>query len=355
MVVSGTGQLNRPHVPDLPGLGDFEGKQFHSARWDHEHDLTGENVVVVGNGASAIQFIPQIAPKVKQLTILQRSPNWVIPRMDFAFSEAAKRRFRRYPVLLRALRWFVYWQLELRFFGFFRDSWLSRRLERGCREHLAQTVADEKLREVLTPDYPVGCKRILISDDYYQSLARPNVEVVTSPIERIERGSVRTADGRSHPADTLIFATGFETTSFLAPIQIEGRGGRKLEEVWREGAEAYLGVAVAGFPNLFLLYGPNTNLGHNSIIFMIECQVGYVVQCIRELFTRDLDWLDVRPEAQASYNVELQRALAKTAWAAGCSSWYKTASGKVTNNWSGFTVDYWWRTRRPDFGAWQAG
>jgi cation diffusion facilitator CzcD-associated flavoprotein CzcO len=355
VVVSGTGQLNRPHVPDLPGLADFDGTSFHSARWDHAHDLSGENVVVIGNGASAIQFIPQIAPKVKKLTILQRSANWVIPRQDFAFSEAAKRRFRRFPPLLRLLRWLVYWQLELRFFGFFRDSWLSRRLERGCREYLAATIPDPKLREVLTPDYPVGCKRILISDDYYQSLCLPNVEIVTSPIERIERGGVRTADGRSHPADTLIFATGFETTSFLAPIQIEGKGGRKLEEVWREGAEAYLGVAVAGFPNLFLLYGPNTNLGHNSIIFMIECQVGYVVRCIRELFAKDLAWLDVRADAQARYNAELQRALAKTAWAAGCTSWYKTASGKVTNNWSGFTVDYWWRTRRPDFAAWLRG
>ena len=350
VVVSGTGQLNRPHVPDLPGLGDFEGTQFHSARWSHGHDLAGENVVVVGNGASAIQFIPQIAPRVKQLTVLQRSANWVVPRMDFAFSERAKQRFRRFPFLLTLLRWFVYWQLEFRFFGFLRDSWLSRRLERGCRQYLEACIADPKLREVLTPDYPIGCKRILISDDYYQSLCRDNVAVVTSPIERILPGGVRTADGRVHPADTLIFATGFETTSFLAPMQIEGLGGRKLEEVWREGAEAYLGVAVADFPNLFLLYGPNTNLGHNSIIFMIECQVGYVVQCIRELFGRDLDWLDVRREAQARYNAELQRDLGKTAWAAGCSSWYKTASGKVTNNWSGFTVDYWRRTRHPRFG-----
>jgi cation diffusion facilitator CzcD-associated flavoprotein CzcO len=355
VVVSGTGQLNRPHVPDLPGLGDFEGAQFHSARWDHGHDLSGENVVVVGNGASAIQFIPQIAPQVQRLTILQRSANWVIPRQDFAFSERAKQRFRRFPMLLRLLRWFVYWQLELRFFGFFRDSWLSRRLERGAREYLEATVPDPALREALTPDYPIGCKRILISDDYYQSLCRENVEVVTSPIERVVPGGVRTADGRVHPADTLIFATGFETTSFLAPIQVEGLGGRKLEEEWREGAEAYLGVAVAGFPNLFLLYGPNTNLGHNSIIFMIECQVGYVVQCIRELFARDLPWLDVRREAQTRYNAELQRALAKTAWAAGCSSWYKTASGKVTNNWSGFTVDYWRRTLHPRFADWGTG
>jgi cation diffusion facilitator CzcD-associated flavoprotein CzcO len=349
VVVSGTGQLNRPHVPDFPGAGEFEGTQFHSARWNHGHDLAGEHVVVVGNGASAIQFIPEIAKQAEKVTILQRSANWIVPRMDRAFTDKAKENFKRFPFLLRALRWLVYAQLEMRFFAFRRDSWLSRRMEKACRDYLAEHVKDPTLREILTPDYPVGCKRILVSDDYYQALCRPNVEVVTSPLERIGRDSVRTRDGRAHRADTLIFATGFETTSFLAPMQIEGVGGRKLEEEWREGAEAYLGLAVAGFPNLFLLYGPNTNLGHNSIIFMIECQVNYVVRCIRELFARDLPRLDVSPEAQRRYNEQLQRELGRTAWAAGCSSWYKTASGKVTNNWSGFTVDYWTRTRAPRF------
>ena len=350
VVVSGTGQLNRPHVPDLPGLSDFEGTQFHSARWNHGHDLAGEHVVVIGNGASAIQFIPEIAKTAAKVTILQRSANWVVPRMDRAFTDKTKENFRRFPFLLRALRWFVYLQLESRFFAFRRDSWLARRMERGCRKYLAEQIADPTLREILTPDYPVGCKRILISDDYYEALCRPNVEVVTSPIERIGGDAVRTRDGREHRADALIFATGFETTSFLAPIQIEGRGGRKLEEVWRDGAEAYLGLAVAGFPNLFLLYGPNTNLGHNSIIFMIECQVNYVMRLIRRLFAQDLPFLDVSAEAQARYNAGIQRDLEKTAWAAGCSSWYKTASGKVTNNWSGFTVDYWNRTREPRWG-----
>jgi cation diffusion facilitator CzcD-associated flavoprotein CzcO len=350
VVVSGTGQLNRPHVPDLPGHADFEGTQFHSARWDHGHDLAGEHVVVIGNGASAIQFIPEIAKTAAKVTILQRSANWVVPRMDRAFTDKAKENFRRFPFLLRALRWFVYLQLESRFFAFRRDSWLSRRMEKGCRQYLEAQIADPTLREILTPDYPVGCKRILISDDYYQALCRPNVEVVTSPIERIGRDAVRTRDGRVHRADTLIFATGFETTTFLAPMQIEGRGGQKLEEVWRDGAEAYLGLAVSGFPNLFLLYGPNTNLGHNSIIFMIECQVNYVVRLIRRLFAQDLPFLDVSAEAQSRYNAGIQRDLEKTAWAAGCSSWYKTASGKVTNNWSGFTVDYWNRTREPRWG-----
>ncbi len=347
VLVSGVGQLNRPHVPDLPGLSDFEGVSFHSARWNHAHDLTGKNVAVIGNGASAIQFIPPVAKKARKLTIFQRSPNWCVPRGDYAYSERAKRMFRAFPWLMRLYRWFFYWQLEKNFFAFRGEGRIARGFETGARGWLEQSVADPKLREVLTPDYRVGCKRILIDDDFYPALARPNVEIETGEIGRITRDAIETKDGKRHPVDTLILATGFESTSFLAPMQIEGLGGRKLEEVWRPGAEAYLGVAVSGFPNFFLLYGPNTNLGHNSIIFMIECQVGYAVRCIRDLARRGLRWLDVRADAQERYNSRIQSELSHTAWAAGCKSWYKTASGKVTNNWSSFTLRYWWQTRRP--------
>ena len=351
VLVSGTGQLNRPHVPELPGLQDFAGTRFHSARWNHEHDLSGENVAVVGNGASAIQFIPCIAPVVKQLTVFQRSANYVVPRFDRAFQPWEKWIFRHLPFALWLYRASIYWRLEARFFAFYRGSWLSKRLRDGALQYMESLISDPELRKKLTPDYPIGCKRILISDDYYQALVRPNVAVETSPIERITRDGIVTRDGATHPAETIVFATGFETTSFLAPMTIEGLGGRKLEETWRDGAEAYLGVGVSGFPNLFLLYGPNTNLGHNSIIFMIECQVRYALQCIQELIARDLSQLDVRREAMDRYNEQLQRDLGRTAWAADCASWYKTASGKITNNWSGFTVDYWRRTRHPDFGA----
>ncbi|HXX47944.1 MAG TPA: NAD(P)/FAD-dependent oxidoreductase [Myxococcota bacterium] len=354
VLVSGTGQLNRPHVPDLPGLAEFEGRQFHSARWDHGCDLAGKNVVVVGNGASAIQFIPKIAAVAKQVTILQRSPNWVVPRGDYAYSERARRFFRRFPALARLYRWYFYWQLEKNFMAFGGEGFMARFFQKGASLYLRAAIPDPELREKLTPDYRVGCKRILIDDDFYPSLMRPNVAVETHAIERIERNGVRTADGVLHPADVLILATGFQATSFLSPIQIEGLGGRKLEEVWRGGAEAYLGLTVAGFPNLFMMYGPNTNLGHNSIIFMIECQVRYAVQCVLEIARRGLAWLDVRGDAMAGFNAEVQRELAKTAWAAGCKSWYKTASGKVTNNWSSFTVAYWWRTRRPDLSKFDA-
>jgi cation diffusion facilitator CzcD-associated flavoprotein CzcO len=349
VLVSGVGQLNRPHVPDLPGLADFEGVTFHSARWNAAHDMTGRNVAVIGNGASAIQLVPPVARQARKLTIFQRSANWVVPRGDYAYGERAKRVFRAFPWLLRLYRWFFYWQLEKNFLAFRGDGFFARRFEKGARAWLEQSVPDPELRRVLTPDYRIGCKRILIDDDFYPALARSNVEVETGEIARITRDAIETKDGRRHAVDTIVFATGFETTSFLAPMQIEGLGGRKLEEVWRPGAEAYLGLTVAGFPNFFLLYGPNTNLGHNSIIFMIECQVGYVVRCVRELARRGLRWLDVRPEVQEGYNAALQRELAQTAWAAGCKSWYKTAAGKVTNNWSSWTVRYWWRTRRPNF------
>ena len=210
-------------------------------------------------------------------------------------------------------------------------------------------MKDPALRAKLTPDYPIGCKRVLVSDDYYQALARDNVEVVTSPIERVGPHEIVTADGVAHPADTIVFATGFQTTRFLAPLAIEGLGGRKLEEAWRDGAEAHLGVTVTGFPNFFLLYGPNTNLGHNSIILMIECQVRYALRCIEELARRSVTYVDVRRESMERFNVALQHDLAKTTWVANCDSWYKNEAGKVTNNWSGTTIEYWWRTRSPNW------
>jgi cation diffusion facilitator CzcD-associated flavoprotein CzcO len=349
VLVSGAGQLNRPFVPDLPGLADFEGKQFHSARWDASADLEGKNVVVVGNGASAIQFIPKVAAVAKKLTILQRSANWVVPRGDYAYSERAKRIFRSFPLVTRLYRYFFYWQLEKNYMAFAREGYWARWFHKGASMYLEAAVPDTEMRKKLTPDYRIGCKRILIDDDFLPSLTRSNVELATTPIQRIVRDGVVTTDGVHHPADTLILATGFQATSFLAPMQIEGLGGRKLEEIWRDGAEAHLGVTVAGFPNFFMMYGPNTNLGHNSIIFMIECQVNYALQCIQELGRRGLAYLDVKPEAMRTYNEGVQAELAKSAWAAGCKSWYKTASGKVTNNWSNFTVAYWWRTRHPDF------
>jgi len=211
------------------------------------------------------------------------------------------------------------------------------------------------LQRALRPDYPIGAKRILISDDYYQALGRKNVEVVTGAIERVTEDGIVTRDGRSVPAEVIIFATGFESTAFLVPMRIEGLEGRVLEEVWKDGAEAYLGVSVAGFPNFFMLYGPNTNLGHNSIIFMIECQVRYIMDCLRALAERDLAWLDVRADVMRRYNERLQAILARSVWTKVGKSWYKRADGRITNNWSGSTVEYWWRTRRADLRLYRLG
>lgn len=354
VLISGVGQLNRPSYPRIPGLEDFRGRTFHSARWDHGCDLAGKRVAVIGNGASALQFIPRIAPVVGKLSIFQRSNNWVIPRGDRPYTAREKRWFRRFGSLRLLHRGIIYLLLENNFFAFRPGTLMARFMEKRARAHLAAQVPDPVLREKLTPDYPIGCKRILIGDDYYPALVRENVEIVTDAIERVTQDAVVTTGGREHPVDVIIHATGFVTTSFLAPMKVTGRGGLALEDAWKEGAEAYLGVAVPGFPNFFMLYGPNTNLGHNSIIFMIECQVRYVMGCLKAMAERRARWLDVRPEAMARFNEELRRELARTVWATGCTSWYKTESGKITNNWSDFTLRYWWRTRRPRLAEFEA-
>ena len=354
VVVCALGQLNRPATPDIPGLDEFAGVQFHSARWPADHDLRGERVAVIGNGASAVQFVPRIAPEVEHLTIFQRSANWVMPKKNPPFAAATKRLFARVPAVDRAYRSFLYLTFESRFFWFRRNSRLARLIEKAGHAYREEEVADPELRAKLTPDYPIGCKRILAVSDYYSTLVRDDVDVVDVAIERVTADGIVTTDGESHPVDTLILATGFESTDFLAPVQITGRAGQKLDEVWHDGAEAYLGLTVAGFPNLFMLYGPNTNLGHNSIVFMIERQIGYILQCLHELVDHRLASLEVRPEVMASYNRAVQKRMHQTVWEAGCHSWYKTESGKVTNNWPTFTVEYWLATRHPRFSSFES-
>ncbi len=348
VLVTGVGQLNRPHVPAIPGLERFRGERFHSARWNHDYDLRGKTVAVVGNAASAIQFVPRIAPLTRRLLVFQRSANWMLPKLDRGYGEAEKRRFARHPRLARLYRWWIWLSFELRFPVFRRNPFLSRRIERLAERHMRSIVSDPELQNALVPDYPIGGKRILISDDYYPTLERDDVEVVTSRIRAVTEDAVETGDGRTHPVDAIILATGFQTTSFLTPMKIEGREHRFLEDEWQDGARAYLGMSVAGFPNFFMMYGPNTNLGHNSIVFMLECQARYIVACIRHLAGRDLKYLELRRDVMDAYNARLQRELGRSVWAATGKSWYKTEDGKITNNWSGSTVRYWWRTRRVD-------
>jgi cation diffusion facilitator CzcD-associated flavoprotein CzcO len=260
-----------------------------------------------------------------------------------------KRLFAAVPAADRTMRWAIWRMMDLRFRAFKRGTASAEAFRKLAIGYLEKQIADPALRARLTPTYPIGCKRILISDDYYQALTQPNVELVTEAVSAITPSGVKTADGAEHACDVIVYGTGFDTTHFLAPLEIHGQGGRTLSEAWKDGAEAYLGVTVSGFPNLFMLYGPNTNLGHNSIIVMLEAQADYIVKCLRELRRRKAKALDVKPAAQTAFNVRLQTDLEATAWAGDCSSWYKTASGKITNNWSDDTAAYRKRTARPAF------
>jgi cation diffusion facilitator CzcD-associated flavoprotein CzcO len=356
-LVTGVGQLHRPAIPAIAGRDDFAGAQFHSARWEHGVDLAGKRIAVIGNAASAVQFVPQIAPLASQLTIFQRSANWLMPRKDRLYSPRLHRWMGRWPWLARArhqFQWFFFGEMQLT--PLMKQvrvvQWLATL---KSKMHLHRQVRDPALRARLTPDYPIGAKRVLFNDDYYPALGRSNVRLVTDAIERIEPGGVRTRAGELVATDVIIYATGFHATDFLAPMIITGAGGRSLREEWRAGARAYLGVAVSGFPNLFMLYGPNTNLGHNSILVMIEAQVGYVIDAIRQLDGRAARRLDVKREVMNAYNDWLRKDLAKSVWAADKQSWYKLADGTITNNWPHSTIRYRRLLRRADLGAYDVG
>ena len=348
VLVSGVGQLNRPSIPKIEGLENFKGVSFHSARWRHDVDLSGRNVAVIGNAASAIQFIPVIAPKVRRLSIFQRSANWMVERGDRAYTEAEKERFTRHRILALAYRWLIYFQHEINWPIFRRVKFFVERTQKMCEQYRRTTLKDPALQESQLPDYPFGGKRMLISDDYFPALNRENVEVVLGGIERVTENAIVTKDGRTVPADVIVLATGFQSTSFLAPMAINGVGGRSLNDEWHGAARAYLGITVAGFPNLFLMYGPNTNLGHNSIIFMIECQTNYILGCLEQMDSRGLASIELSRDVMESFDTRVQRELQRTVWAATGKSWYKTDDGRITNNWSGSTIRYWWEARHAD-------
>jgi cation diffusion facilitator CzcD-associated flavoprotein CzcO len=347
MLIIGTGQLNKPWKPGIPGADSFGGAQFHSARWDHAVDLAGKRVASIGNGASAVQYIPEVAKEAERVTIFQRSANWVIPRPDEEISPEARARNAKLPWLPKLARFLIWATGESRWGAFEKPrGWASRRLTKMALKQLNDQVPDAKLRAVLTPDYPIGCKRVLITDDYYPAVCRDNVEIVTDRIARIDASGIVTEHGRHIALDVIVWGTGFETAGFVAPIEVQGRGGRRLADDWRLGAEAHKGVTVTGYPNMFLLYGPNTNLGHNSIIYMAERQMDYAMQLIERLRVGAAT-LDVKPQAQAEWNRALQAKLSKSVWAEGCASWYKH-DGKITNNWSGSTWAYRRETKRAD-------
>ncbi|MEX1178546.1 MAG: NAD(P)/FAD-dependent oxidoreductase [Nitriliruptor sp.] len=351
VLIAGTGQLNRPAIPRLPGLDDFAGTSFHSARWDHDAPLGGARVVVVGTGASAVQFVPHLAERAAQVTVVQRSAPWVVRKGDRPYTGLERRAFAALPGYAAAHRAYLYLRSEGRWPAFSGNRIAGRAATELARRHMQRDVEDPQLREQLTPDYPIGCKRILQSNDWYPALARPNVDVVGSGVARIEADAVVLDDGTRLPCDVIVWGTGFKTTEFLAPIELVGRDGVDLNDAWRDGAEAHLGITVAGFPNLFLMYGPNTNLGHNSIIFMLECQARYIGQAVRSMVDDDLASIEVRADVHRRFNDSLQRRLRESIWSGNCDSWYVDENGRIVNNWVGTTVEYRWRTRRFDPAA----
>ncbi|MGW4794545.1 flavin-containing monooxygenase [Nonomuraea sp. NPDC004297] len=352
-VVSAVGALHIPKFPQIAGRGSFAGPAFHSAAWDHSADLTGKRVAVVGTGASAVQFVPQLARTARHVTVFQRTAPWLHPKPDFAFSPAA-RRLLRLPGAARALRAGIYWALESRALGFAVDPRLMKGHERLALRHLRAQVPDPELRRALTPDYLIGCKRILVSSDYYPALTRENVSLVTDGITEIRPHSLIDAAGHEHEADAIVYGTGFKVVDALTEQRIIGRDGLKIQDAWRDGVEAYYGITTSGFPNLFFLLGPNTGLGHNSVVFMIESQVRYVIECLRLLSRTQARAVDVRPQAQRAFNERLRARLDPLVWnAGGCHSWYLDEHGVNRTIWPGFTFEYWARTKRVKPGAYR--
>ena len=347
VLVSGMGALHIPRYPDLKGLECFRGPAFHSAEWDAAVDLAGKKVAVIGTGASAVQIVPQIAPQAERLYVFQRTPAWILPRPDGPISERRRRMFRRVPAATWAFRTLLFWRLEAFVGGFLGNRWMRERGAKMARRHLESQVADARLRSALTPKYEFGCKRVLISSDFYPAMARPNVELVTAPIEEVRAASIVTGDGVERPVDAMVYGTGFRATEILRGICIVGRGGVEIHEAWKERISAFLGITVSGFPNFFLLLGPNTGLGHNSVVLMIEAQVRYVMSCLRLMRKRECRVMEVREGSQQGFVADLRERLRGTVWeSGGCRSWYlDERTGESPALWPGSVLAYRRRTR----------
>ncbi|MGV9680326.1 flavin-containing monooxygenase [Nocardia sp. NPDC003482] len=352
-VVLANGVLHRPYTPDYPGLDEFTGRHFHAARWDDSVDLTGKRVAVVGTGASAVQFVPIIAETADHLEVFQRSAHWVLAKPDRVLGPRERRLIEAVPALRTVYRDFAYWSHEIPVLGF-KNPRLLKLLEFAARRALRKQVPDPELRAKLTPDYTIGCKRILLSSDYYPALLRDNVDLVTAGIERFTDKGIRTVDGREHEADVVIFATGFATDNRCANERIIGRAGLDIRDAWRDGMQAYLGMTVTGFPNLFLIMGPNSGGGSQSILFVIENQIRYIVKCLKAVRAQGMTRLEVRADRQRAFNDRLHRKLARTVWnAGGCDSWFLDHTGYNRQSWPGTGTSYWWATRAPDRTAFE--
>ncbi|MGW5266438.1 flavin-containing monooxygenase [Microbispora sp. NPDC004025] len=353
VLVGAWGALCEPALPDIPGLDTFGGPIFHSARWSHEADLTGKRVAVIGTGASAVQIVPAIADQVAELRVYQRTAPWILPRLERRYTKPERLAFRHLPFYRRLVRSVLYWAHEAQVVGLARRPMLLKPVERLSRAKLRYEVRDPEVRRQLTPDYRLGCKRILLSNSYYPAFNREHVRLVTARIDKVGVDSIATADGGLHDTDAIILATGFQVTDSPTYRKIFGRHGRTLGEVFDDvGRKCYKGTAVAGFPNLFILVGPNTGLGHNSMIFMIECQVNYLVEAVETMRRRRIRSVEVRADAQDRFSRTLQDKLARSVWNTGrCASWYMDKHGANTTMWPGFSYEFRQVTRTFDLDA----
>ncbi|HIW69051.1 MAG TPA: NAD(P)/FAD-dependent oxidoreductase [Candidatus Dietzia merdigallinarum] len=354
VVVLGVGALCEPKNPDIDGFADFTGEVFHTARWDHSVMLADKNVAVIGTGASAIQVVPSIAPTVAHLDVYQRTAPWVLPRMDRTYPAIERKAYRTIPGLQRAMRALQWASREFQVVGLTRSRAALAPIKVLGRAHLALQVRDKTLREKVMPRFEIGCKRILLSNTWYPALSRDNVDLVTSPIERVTSGGITTADGTEHPADVLVVATGFHVTDSPFFERVRGSDGQALADKWAtEGMEAYKGTTVAGYPNLFVLVGPATGLGHSSMIYMIESQLNYLADAMRTMRERNLETVDVREVVQDAYNDDLRASTGETVWTTGCSSWYLDDKGNAPAVWPDFTFSFRRETREFDLSAYR--
>lgn len=339
-VVLASGPLSNASFPNIPGLENYEGHKIHSARWDHDYDFTGKKVAVVGTGASAVQIIPELVNKAASVKVFQRTPGWVLPRANRRTSAVTRQLYRQAPITQRLARGAWFWGHESVALGVVWNTPLTRVVESVAMLHLRSQVSDPWLRRQLTPDFRAGCKRLLISNDYYPALQRENCKLITWPIAQLSPQGIRTAEGIEHQADCIVFATGFDISKAGAPIPITGRGGRVLGDEWSRGAYAFKSVAVSGYPNLFLTFGPNSGPGHNSALVYMEAQIEYLTDAIGILLARDLRMLDVRRDRQDRYNARIQQRLTSTTWNSGCRSWYLTEDGFNATMYPGFGTQY---------------
>jgi cation diffusion facilitator CzcD-associated flavoprotein CzcO len=353
VLVTACGQLSVPSVPALPGLDSFAGPAFHTARWRHDADLAGKRVAVIGTGCSAIQVVPAIQPEVEQVDVFQRSPGWTFPKMDFEYSERAQRVFERFPLVQRLDRASVFYFQELAALGLTSQPWLLRAFQKIAKRRIDSAIADPELRRKVTPTDAMGCKRIMLTDDWYPTLTLPNVGLISDRIEAVTPSGIRTADGAERRYDAIVLATGFKTHGFVTPMEIAGAGGRTLAEAWAGLPRAYLGLSVPDFPNLFLLYGPNTNGGSGSVVNTLESGIGHVVAALDELAAADARRIEVSRDAAERFDRELRDALAGTVWHTGCTNWYVDENGNDPNQWPWVWTTYRRRTGRLEPGAYE--